>query len=74
LGFQFFVQPAGVIFIADEQITHVIACGFSSNGFERDFGADAGDIAECDTNPGGHENSPALDPRQTSFFWVGFTS
>ncbi len=43
---QFFVQPRQNFFVADEQILAIIGGGFGGEGFEGDFGANAGDVAK----------------------------
>jgi hypothetical protein len=51
---KFCVQPGKNFFIADEQIFCVVGPGFGGNGFEGDFRADAGDVAEGNSEPALH--------------------
>jgi len=47
-------QPSEEHFIADEQVANVIGGGFGGNSFERNLGADAGDVTEGDSEPAFH--------------------
>ena len=51
---KFLVQPGEGIFLADYEISRVVASGFGGDGLEGDLGADAGDIAEGDADPASH--------------------
>ena len=48
------VQPSEEHFIADEQVANVIGGGFGGDSFESNLGADAGDVAEGDSEPAFH--------------------
>ena len=53
-GPQLFIQPLNVGFIANQQIAGVIPGRLGGEGFEGDFGADAGDVAQRDADPASH--------------------
>ena len=50
----FLVEAIDRICVADQQVAPVVIGGFRSDGFERDFGADACDIAKCNADPASH--------------------
>ena len=48
------VDAKHAIPVANQQVTRWIADGFGGDGFERDFRANAGDIAQRNANPASH--------------------
>ena len=52
---KYFVDPARITRVADQQIAGVIGGEFGGDRFERDLRADAGDVSERDPNPVRHK-------------------
>ena len=53
----FSIEPMQNLFIANKKIFRVVAPGFGGDGLERDFRADAGDVAEGNADPVFHVTS-----------------